>query len=119
MPIMWDDYGKYWRLEENDGATIVDEKAGKGYSLNLKKKTYIQLSEDIYSFAKMGRDLFKFSNSTGMPAYQKLPNRTIAGKDCTVYSTTSSGITTTYMAAGTGYCFLKKNQAFWQEQVLM
>ena len=94
--IMWDDYGNYWRLEDNKGATHVDEKAGKGYSLNLQKKTYTKLDESIYSFAKMGRDLFKFSNSTGMPAYQKLANRTIAGKDCTVYSTTSSGITTVY-----------------------
>ena len=93
---MWDDYGNYWRLEDNKGATHVDEKAGKGYSLNLQKKTYTKLDESIYSFAKMGRDLFKFSNSTDMPAYQKLANRTLAGKDCTVYSTTSSGITTTY-----------------------
>ena len=105
--IMWDDYGNYWRLEDSDGATIVDEKSGKGYSLNLLKKTYTKLDESIYSFAKMGRDLFKFSTGTGMPAYQQLPNRTIAGKDCTVYSTTSSGITTIY-GGWNGILFLKE-----------
>ena len=94
--VMWDDYGKLYRIGDDETATIIDEKAGKGYGLDHKNKTYIVLSEWLYSTVITGRNAWKFVDGTNMPAYQKLPNRTIADKDCSVYSTTSSGVTTIY-----------------------
>ena len=91
--VMWDDYGKLYRIGDAETASIVDEKAGKGWSLDHREKTYIEYSATFYEMALAGRNAFKYKDNPNMPGYQKLPNRTIAGKECTVYSTAVEGIT--------------------------
>jgi hypothetical protein len=93
---MWDDYGKLYRIGDTNDATILDEKAGKAWSLDHGDKTYIEFSASFYDGILAGRNAFKYKDNPNMPGYQKLPNRTILGKECTVFSTTAAGITTTF-----------------------
>jgi hypothetical protein len=91
--VMWDDYGRLWRVGNDVTSSIMDEKNGKAYSLNHRNKTYVELDKAFVTSLRMGRDAFSFRDNSQSEGYTALPDRVIAGRTCTVYSTVSSGVT--------------------------
>lgn len=92
---MWDDHGKLYRFDTESLSSIVDETTGKGYCLIHTNKTYFELSDDMISTLLESRAIHKFHDNPSASGYQKLPNRTIAGKECEVYSYAYGGLTYT------------------------
>ncbi len=92
--VIWDNYGKLYRIGDDKHVSVIDETTGKGFSLSIANKRWSDVSASYVSSMLTGRMSMKFADSPTVPGYKKLPNRTVAGKDCVVYSTTYGGITT-------------------------
>jgi len=94
--VIFDDNGKRTRLETgDDDIMIFDAIAGKMYILYPSDKEYLEMSYSGYgllgAYLYLGDDL----NSAWrhFPGFKKLSNKTIAGKNCTVYSWSADGVT--------------------------
>ncbi len=106
---LWDNYGKLYRTGDDKGATIVIEENEKGWVLTHSDKTYTILEPSAVSLILSGRSGGVFIDKPSQPNYKKLPNRTIAGKNCDVYSFEIGGLTTT-LAGWNGIVFSKEEK---------
>ena len=89
MRIVFDDYGKKFRWETGNVIYIANEDAKTFYALMPEEKKYMELPASMatswrMAFMYLGDDV----NSAWKyhPGFTKLSNKTIAGKNCTVYS---------------------------------
>jgi len=89
--IMFDDYGKKIRLEgepdENGviGVFINNETTGKGYVFTIGGES-LPIYSEVNQDALLPTYKWKGFNEHLLPGYKKEPDRTIAGKVCSVYS---------------------------------
>jgi len=107
--FIFDENGKHFRIETGDECTIADGTTKKVYKLNLADKTYYE--EDSFGVF-FTLYLFLYAGDSEIvkdyPGYAKLPDRTIAGKNCTAFSYTDKSNTAT--AAGwKGLVFYKQD----------
>ena len=106
----FDNYGADFRVESGDEVSIASGSTHKAYKLNHANKTY---SEENYFSARLQLRLFFFTGDDAavkkFPEYKKLPNRTVAGKDCMVFSFTDKSQTIT-VGEWKGLLFLKESQ---------
>jgi len=89
MRIVFDDYGKKFRWEAGDAIYIVDETAQTAYVLMPEAKMYMDypgVASVRFAFTFYGDDVA--SPWKYYPGFTKQSNKTIAGKNCTVYSWT-------------------------------
>jgi len=107
--IMWDDYGKLYRSGKEENYTVLNEHIGKMFLVERGK--YVELDKSFYSVGIMGIKSSGYFENKSAPDYTKLPNRTIAGKDCSVWSFTTEGITTT-IGGWNGIIFLREDKGF-------
>ena len=69
--VMWENYGKFYRIGEDNNYTILDEKKGKMF-LN-DHGDFVELSESFYSMGIMGRNGSGYYENKSAPEYTKLP----------------------------------------------
>jgi len=106
--FIFDDNGAHFRIELGDECTIADATTKKAYKLNQANKTYYEEDSFAVFFTLY---LFIYPGDSEVvkdyPGYKQLPNRTIAGKNCTVYSYTDKSNTITLGGWG-GLVFFKE-----------
>ncbi len=93
--MAFDEYGKKFRMEVSEDGTeavvIIDGITGKMYTLNVEEKSYVELS--VTPGTEMGYGaafVYLGDDATSLwayyPGFSKKPNKTIAGKNCSVVS---------------------------------
>lgn len=108
--FIFDDFGAAFRIEVGNECTVADAATQKAYKLNSANKTY---SEEDYAAVRLRLQHFFYIGEDAtvkkFPDYKKLPDRTVAGKDCTVFSFTDQSKTIT-IGEWRGLLFLKESQ---------
>ena len=107
--FIFDDYGASFRIEWGNESTIVDAATKKAYNLNHTNKTYSEANSfaallSLYLFTYVGDDPI----AKEYQDYKKLPNRTIADKNCKVFSYTQKSATIT-LGGWRGLLFLNED----------
>jgi len=106
--FIFDDYGSYFRIEMGGECSIADATAHKAYRLYRGTKTYIE-EDPSAVFRALSFFLHTGDNKLAKEyqGFKKLPNRTIADKDCSVYSFINDSKTIT-VAGWKGLLFSKE-----------
>jgi len=92
--VIFDKQGKQFRLEDGEGYVyIADDIAKKFWMISLSEEKYWEMDNASAGFNTAylywGDDLNSIWSK--QPGYKKESNKTIAGKNCTVYSWNSDG----------------------------
>jgi len=93
MKISFDNYGKKFRYETSESIFIFDEDAKTSYILMPDMKTYMESPTDISSIRHAFMYLGDATENVWQhyDNYKKETDRTIAGKNCSVFSWNDSG----------------------------
>jgi len=106
--FIFDDFGNYFRIEMNGECSIADAVANKAYRLYSGTKTYVE-EDPAAVFRALSFFLHTGDNNIAKDyqGFKKLPNQTIADKDCVVFSFTNESRTIT-VARWKGLLFSKE-----------
>jgi len=106
--FIFDDYGSYFRIEMGGECSIADATANKAYRLYSGTKTYIE-EDPSAVFRALSFFLHTGDNKLAKDyqGFKKLPNQTIADKECSVFSFTNDSKTIT-VARWKGLLFSKE-----------
>jgi hypothetical protein len=97
LNFIFDDYGARIRFEAEEGCSIGDATNQKAYMLNHADKTYSEV-DAFAAFFVLYMFIYPGDNPIvkEYPSYQELPNRSIADRECTVFSYSQSKGTSTF-----------------------
>ena len=106
--FIFDDFGSYFRIEMGGECSIADATANKAYRLYNGTKTYIE-EDPSAVFRALNFFLHTGDNKLAKDyqGFKKLPNQTIADKECSVFSFTNDSNTIT-VARWKGLLFSKE-----------
>ena len=104
--FIFDNYGERFYFETGNECYIADLSKTNAYMLDHNKKIYTENTMNKIYASSLCANLLEWGTITNSPLREKLPDRIIAGKNCTTYSCKVSPTETLTIAVWEGLPFL-------------